>query len=99
MNAGDASSRGLTPEQELLIEGCRSYLDVIHATNAFQVRVCNTARDVLSNASTRISTITNPVRISPAYTFVDPTGANPNFDGSEAWVGAGIWLDRLVSAK
>src|SRR4051812_18033259 len=101
MNEGSESSAVLTTEQELLIEGCKSYLDVIHATNAFQVRVCNAARDVLSNACARISKITKLVKPleAPVYTFVDPTGADNNFDGSEAWIGAGIWLDRPVWAQ
>ena len=100
MNEGGESSAELTPEQELLIKGCKSYLDVIHATNAFQTRVCNAARDVISEERDRISKIAKLAKPleSPANAFVYPAGADNNFDGSQAWVGAYIWLDRPVGA-
>jgi len=103
MNEGSESSAALTPEQELLIEGCKSYLDVIHATNAFQARICHTARDVIRAARNRISKITQleipldaPAKEASAYVY--PSVADDSFTGSQAWVGAYIWLDRPVYA-
>jgi hypothetical protein len=57
MNEGSESHRVLTPKQELLIEACKSYLDVIHAINALQTHVCHVARDVIDAARNRISKI------------------------------------------
>ena len=56
-------------------------LDVIHATNAFQTRVCNAARDVIGAARDRISMIAKLAEPldAPANAFVDPAGADNNF--------------------
>src|SRR2546430_208663 len=95
MNEGSESSGELTPEQALLIEACKSYLDVIHAINAFQTRICHMACDVIDAARDRISKIAalaKPLK-TPVNTYIYPPVADNNFDGSEAWVGAKIRLD------
>lgn len=101
MSEGSESSTELTPEQTLLIEGCKSYLDVIHAINAFQTRVCQWARAVIDEERKRISKIAKldkPLE-ALANAFVYPALADNNFDGSSAWVGATMWLDRPVHAQ
>lgn len=101
MNEGSESSAVLTPEQALLIEGCKSYLDVIHAINAFQTRVCQAACDVINEARDRIFQVARLDEPSEALAnaYVSPASADNNFDGSSASVGASIWLDRPVQAQ
>ena len=101
MNEGNASSAVLTPEQELLVEGCKSYLNVLHAINAYQTRVCHTARDVINAACDRIAQcakLKKPLG-ALADVYVYPAAADSTFTGIEAWLGATLWLDDPVWAR
>ena len=101
MNEDSESSAVLTPEQALLIEGCKSYLDVIHAINTFQTRVCHAACDVINEARdwiSKVAKLDKPLE-ALAHAYVYPAWADRNFDGSSALVGASLWLDRPVHAQ
>jgi hypothetical protein len=99
MNKNDASEKHSIAEQELIVKGCESYLDVIHAINAFEISVCRKAQITINNALDQIADVMaleDRKNLSANFWVSREKSADEDFHGDEIWIGAYLWLGKPI---
>jgi hypothetical protein len=102
MKKNDASEMQSNAEQELILKGCESYLEVIYAINAFEILVCKKARDTVNNVLEWISDVMaleDRQNLSVNLWVSREKSADENFHGDQVWIGAHLWLGKPIDGS
>jgi hypothetical protein len=99
--SNENNMQSLNPQEQLLKEACRSYLDAVYALNVFQNIVSRTATEILNEARDRISSI---AQLEEKFTWdanqhLHPQPFDQNADGLCAAIGAKIWLGKPIGGS